>query len=113
MLGVAPEARGRGVGRALVRAVIARADDTGADRVVLCSLEMARTAHRLYERLGFVRLPERDWYPEPDLLLMAFGLDRPWHRSGSSNSAYPKRSLQVEVHPTRAAGAHPPPVDLS
>jgi ribosomal protein S18 acetylase RimI-like enzyme len=77
MLGVAPAARGRGIGRALVQAVIGRANDVGAYRVVMCSLETARAAHRLYDRLGFVRLPERDWYPEPDVLLMAFALDLP------------------------------------
>jgi GNAT superfamily N-acetyltransferase len=75
MLGVAPAARGRGIGRALVQAVIGRATDVGAYRVVMCSLETARAAHRLYDRLGFVRLPERDWYPQPGLLLMAFALD--------------------------------------
>ena len=32
-------------------------------------------AHRLYLRNGFVRIPERDWLPEPGLLLIAFGLD--------------------------------------
>lgn len=76
MLGVAPEARGHGIGRTLVRAVIDRADEIGALRVVLCSLETMRAAHRLYERLGFVRLPERDWYPEPDVALLAFALER-------------------------------------
>jgi hypothetical protein len=26
-----------------------------------------RSAHRVYERLGFIRTPERDWNPLPDL----------------------------------------------
>lgn len=76
MLGVTPEARGRGIGRTLVQSVIARADELGAERVVMCSLETMRAAHRIYDRLGFVRLPERDWYPEPGLLLLAFALER-------------------------------------
>ena len=25
-------------------------------------------AHRIYERLGFVRTPERDWNPLPELV---------------------------------------------
>jgi hypothetical protein len=29
-------------------------------------------AHRLYERLGFTRLPERDWAPLPGVNLMAY-----------------------------------------
>ena len=32
------------------------------------------TAHRLYERLGFVRTPERDWSPSPDVDLLAYRL---------------------------------------
>ena len=33
-----------------------------------------RTAHRLYERAGFVRLPERDWSPVPGVNLLVYGL---------------------------------------
>lgn len=73
MLAVAPEARRRGVGQALVVAVLQRATEVGAHRVVLCSAEEMCAAHRLYARLGFVRLPERDWRPAPDMTLLAFG----------------------------------------
>ncbi|MCP2332087.1 GNAT family N-acetyltransferase [Actinoalloteichus caeruleus] len=61
MLAVRPEARGRGVGAALTRAVLARAGELGVERVVCCSQERMTTAHRVYERLGFRRLPARDW----------------------------------------------------
>lgn len=74
MLAVAPEARNRGVGELLTRAVLDRAAVRGAQRVVLCSSEWMYTAHRLYTRLGFSRLPERDWQPVPGLQLIAFGL---------------------------------------
>jgi hypothetical protein len=30
------------------------------------------TAHRLYERFGFTRLPERDWRPEPGVELLVY-----------------------------------------
>jgi GNAT superfamily N-acetyltransferase len=73
MLAVAPGARRRGVGEALVRTVLARATETGAHRVVLCSAAEMRVAHRLYARLGFIRMPERDWYPLPGVRLLAFG----------------------------------------
>jgi ribosomal protein S18 acetylase RimI-like enzyme len=73
MLAVAPGARRRGVGEALVRNVLARATETGAHRVVLCSAAEMRVAHRLYARLGFIRMPERDWYPLPGVRLLAFG----------------------------------------
>ncbi|NIH84977.1 GNAT family N-acetyltransferase [Amycolatopsis granulosa] len=74
MLATAPAARGRGVGEALVRAVLDRARTTGAEAVVLCSLDAMRTAHRLYTRLGFTRIPQRDWEPRPGLWLRAFRL---------------------------------------
>lgn len=68
MLAVVRAARGRGVGEALVRACVDRARATeGCSRVVLSSQRSMHAAHRLYERLGFVRTPERDWSPVPDL----------------------------------------------
>ncbi|MBK7752244.1 MAG: GNAT family N-acetyltransferase [Flavobacteriales bacterium] len=60
MLAVAPEARGKRIGEALVRACIERAMNDGARAVVLWSQPTMPAAHRLYERLGFVRAPERD-----------------------------------------------------
>lgn len=74
MLAVAPAARGRGIGELLTRAVLDRAAQRDAERVVLCSSEWMSVAHRLYTRLGFVRLPDRDWQPVPRLHLVAFGL---------------------------------------
>jgi ribosomal protein S18 acetylase RimI-like enzyme len=68
MLAVAREARRRGAGEALVRACVDRARATpGCVRVVLSSQPTMRSAHRVYERLGFVRTPERDWNPLPEL----------------------------------------------
>ncbi|WP_327343617.1 GNAT family N-acetyltransferase [Streptomyces europaeiscabiei] len=68
MLAVAPEARGRGVGEALVRACVERARTVeGCVRVVLSTQRTMRAAHRIYERLGFTRTPERDWNPLPDV----------------------------------------------
>ncbi len=75
MLGVDPAARGRGIGELLTWAVVDRARRRGDHRVVLCSAEAMYAAHRLYRRLGFTRLPERDWSPAPGLQLLAFGLD--------------------------------------
>ncbi|MBB2936106.1 ribosomal protein S18 acetylase RimI-like enzyme [Amycolatopsis bartoniae] len=75
MLSTAPTARGRGVGEALTRAVLNRARELGACRVVLSSLESMTTAHRLYDRLGFERLPERDWQPVPNVWLRAYAAE--------------------------------------
>lgn len=74
-LGVLPEARGRGVGELLVRACLDLAREDGDRAVVLSSGDWMHAAHRLYERLGFVRLPERDWTPVPGISLLAYRLD--------------------------------------
>ncbi|NLU72022.1 GNAT family N-acetyltransferase [Streptomyces sp. HNM0575] len=75
MLAVRSEARGRGAGEALVRACVERAREQGLIRLLLCSQERMTTAHRLYERLGFVRAPEKDWAPYPNLMLRAYALE--------------------------------------
>jgi ribosomal protein S18 acetylase RimI-like enzyme len=75
MLGVAPDFRRRGVAQALVGTCLERSTELGHDAVVLCSLEEQRAAHRIYERLGFRRLPERDWSPYPGVDLLAFRLE--------------------------------------
>jgi ribosomal protein S18 acetylase RimI-like enzyme len=75
MLGVSPSARGRGVGEALVRACIERTRRAGLRRLVLATQPRMRPAQRLYERLGFVRAPDRDFSPLPGLDLMAYTLE--------------------------------------
>jgi ribosomal protein S18 acetylase RimI-like enzyme len=74
MLAVDSRFRGRGVGEALVRACRDRARDDGCQRLVCCSRPDMRTAHRLYERLGFVRAPELDWEPVPGFQLLGYAL---------------------------------------
>ncbi|MFF7447265.1 MULTISPECIES: GNAT family N-acetyltransferase [unclassified Streptomyces] len=64
MLAVARAARGRGAGEALVRACVERARATeGCTGLVLSTQPVMHAARRIYERLGFVRAPERDWRP--------------------------------------------------
>jgi len=76
MLAVDPAAQGRGVGSALAAACVERARaESGTKRMVLCSQQEMRTAHRVYRRLGFERAPELDWYPLPEVLLWGFALD--------------------------------------
>lgn len=74
MLAVAPAARGAGVGRLLSEACVDRARATGCAAVALSSGTWMAAAHRLYERLGFVRTPERDWSPEEGVRLITFRL---------------------------------------
>ena len=75
MLAVSPKAQRMGVGEALVRLVLDRFREQGATAIVLSSLPQMTEAHRLYERLGFARTPERDWQPVPHVRLIAFRLD--------------------------------------
>jgi GNAT superfamily N-acetyltransferase len=75
MLAVDPEARGRGIAGALIQSVLDRARDLGARRVVLCTQDRMTSVHRIYERHGFTRLPDRDWDALPDVHLIGYGLD--------------------------------------
>lgn len=75
MLAVAPEAQGRGVGEALVRACVGRARGAGKARLVLHSATWMVGAHRLYRRLGFARATDLDWSPAPGVELWGFALD--------------------------------------
>ena len=73
-LSIASEARGRGIGRALVEHCLELARSAGLTEVLLFSLDEMVPAHRLYYRLGFVRRTDLDWSPEPDVNLWAFSL---------------------------------------
>lgn len=75
MLAVAPAGRGRGIGTALSQWCVERAREQGCSGVALSSMPQMRSAHRIYERLGFVRAPERDWSPVPHVALLVYLLD--------------------------------------
>jgi len=73
MLVVDPAARGQGVGEALVRWCIDRAQASGVSSLRLSTQSGMTAAGRLYLRLGFARTPERDWSPEPGVDLITYG----------------------------------------
>jgi ribosomal protein S18 acetylase RimI-like enzyme len=75
MLAVSPAARRQGVGEALSQLVLDRFRELGARAIVLSSLNEMASAHRVYERLGFRRHPERDWSPMPGVDLIAFRME--------------------------------------
>jgi ribosomal protein S18 acetylase RimI-like enzyme len=75
MLVVDPVAQGRGIGALLVGECLERARAAGKRRMVLSTGPSMTAAHRLYERLGFTRLPERDWSPVPGIDLMVYARD--------------------------------------
>jgi ribosomal protein S18 acetylase RimI-like enzyme len=76
-LAVRPQARGLGVGRVLLAAVIERAISHDVRHLVLCSQPQMKAAHHLYQEAGFTRLAERDWSPVPGITLLAYGLALP------------------------------------
>jgi ribosomal protein S18 acetylase RimI-like enzyme len=75
MLVVDPDVQGQGVGRLLVTECLERARAAGKRRMVLSTDPLMTAAHRLYERLGFTRLPERDWSPVPGVDLLVYAID--------------------------------------
>lgn len=77
MLAVAPTAQRRGIGAALAQACVDRARRHGCTAVVICTRDFAAGAQRMYQRLGFVRTPDRDFDPLPGVRLLALRLDLP------------------------------------
>lgn len=63
LVAVAPEARRRGVARALMEECIRRARAWGATAVGLHTSRSLRAAMALYARMGFERTPETDFQP--------------------------------------------------
>lgn len=77
-LGVAPEWRRRGVGRALVREALERYRALGARQIFLDVRESNEAALRLYQAQGFSRIGRRRRYyrrPVEDALVLRAGLD--------------------------------------
>jgi predicted N-acetyltransferase YhbS len=74
LLAVAPEARGAGIGEALVEECIRRARRMGAAELGLHTSESMAAAMRMYRRMGFVRAPEHDFRPEGAELVEAYRL---------------------------------------
>ena len=75
MLVVDPAVQRRGVGALLVTSCLDRARAAGKRRMVISTDPRMTTAHRLYERIGFTRLQERDWTPAPGVDLLVYALD--------------------------------------
>lgn len=76
MLAVDPAVQRGGIGRAMVERIIDHARTLpGIEAVSLTSGSEMVQAHRLYESMGFSRVPERDWVvPNEDIVLWVFRL---------------------------------------
>jgi GNAT superfamily N-acetyltransferase len=77
LLAVAPAARGQGIGAALVEECLRRARRAGAAVLTLHTTDIMQVAMRMYERMGFVRVPELDFSPLPGVTVKgySFSLD--------------------------------------
>jgi ribosomal protein S18 acetylase RimI-like enzyme len=61
LLCVGPEHQGRGVGTALLEAALLHARSRGATKVILWTQPEMTSAQRLYDRNGFIRVPDLDF----------------------------------------------------
>ena len=75
LLAVHPDARGLGIGRALMDECLRRARRGAAQAVGLHTSEVMRVARGMYVRMGFERTPEFDFHPGPGWVVMAYRLD--------------------------------------
>ncbi|MFS0863447.1 GNAT family N-acetyltransferase [Fredinandcohnia sp. 179-A 10B2 NHS] len=75
MLAVAPEARGKGVASALISECIQRAKAKGFKAIGLHTGDFMENAMKLYKKHGFERLPQYDFEPANDgIIVKAFRL---------------------------------------
>ncbi|HYR10478.1 MAG TPA: GNAT family N-acetyltransferase [Longimicrobium sp.] len=74
LLAVSPEARGMGVGQALVEECVRRARRMGATELGLHTSRSMAAAIRMYRRMGFVRAPDHDFQPPGAELVEAYRL---------------------------------------
>lgn len=75
LLGVSPQARGLGIGRALMNECLRRARADGATAMGLHTTKLMDVAGAMYLRLGFTRIPQHDFHPAPDFTVEAYRLD--------------------------------------
>ena len=75
LLAVHPDARGMGIGGALMEECLRRSRLQDARTLGLHTTELMAVARGMYERMGFVRVPEFDFHPAPGVVVMAYRLD--------------------------------------
>ena len=72
LLGVHPDARGRGAGRLLTEECLRRARADGATHVGLHTTVLMTVAKSMYERMGFTRYPQNDFNAGDDFIVEAY-----------------------------------------
>ena len=74
LVAVSPQARGQGLAKMLIEECIRRSREEVASAVGLHTTPLMPVAAAMYERMGFVREPEFDFHPRPDMTVMAYKL---------------------------------------
>lgn len=75
-LAVSSKARGKGVAKALVKECIKRSKEKGYSAMGLHTSDFMESAVKLYENMGFVRVPENDFIPLDDgIVVKAFQIN--------------------------------------
>ena len=74
LLAVHPDFRGKCVDHALMEECINRCRRAKIKVIGLHTTEVMDIARHMYERMGFVRIPEHDFHPAPDVTVMAYYL---------------------------------------
>lgn len=75
LLAVLPTARGQGVGVALMQECIRRARQSGAAALGLHTTDMMNVAMRMYENMGFMRVPALDLSPAEGIIVKGYRID--------------------------------------
>ena len=75
LLAVLPDARGLGIGKALMDECLRRCRQLAVPTLGLHTTEPMDVARGMYERMGFARTPEYDFHQNPGLVIMAYRLD--------------------------------------
>jgi len=75
ILAVPPAYRGQGIGRRLMEECIRRCREHGIATVGLHTTRVMSVARKMYERMGFKRVPEFDFRPASGVVVMAYRLD--------------------------------------
>ena len=75
LLAVNPAMRGHGIGTALTRECVQRAQRAGAPALGLHTVDIMQTAMQMYERMGFVRVPEFDFHPTKNVVIKGYRLN--------------------------------------
>ena len=75
LLAVHPIGRGHGIGRALMQECLRRCRESGIATLGLHTVNFMEVAQKLYENMGFVRVPEYDFEPAAGITIMAYRIE--------------------------------------